>query len=98
MSYEAGIRGWGGLSNAHVAANPYFDLLKDMNVHFYDEAAVLKPMFHVSEEMMAEHSIFEVSELFDLDNVEDFVEFEPGEGVYGEVDVVEEAESDDALF
>jgi hypothetical protein len=97
LSYEAGIRRWAGLVDAHVAADPHFALLRRKNVHFYDEAATLRPMFHVSQEAMQEQEISNIGDVFDLENVDDFVEFESDDGLYGEVekaDTLEESEEE----
>lgn len=98
LSYEAGIRGWGGLADAHIVADPHFELLRTKGVHFYDEAATLKPVFHVKPEALRRRSMFEVTEFFDLDEFEDFIEFDETEGGYEETIITEEAYEDDEPF
>ena len=77
LSYEAGIRGWGGLSDRHITANPHFSILARLGVRFYDEAARIKPFFQIRVE--------DQDNGFDWDNIEDleeYVEFEDGDGGY----------------
>lgn len=85
LSYEAGIRGWCGFSDAHIRANPYFEILRQANVHFYDTASTVAPVFHVKAAAMIAHEVTNEAEFFNLVNIDDFdnlVEYEEGDGGY----------------
>lgn len=101
LSYEAGMRGWGGFSDAHIRADPHFEILRFANTHFYDVAASVTPMFHVKAAALKTHNVESESAFFDLEGIEDFddfVEYEEGDGGYeGVVIPDDEAKDDPAL-
>lgn len=84
LSYEAGVRGWGGFTSAHVAADPYFSVLMNADVRFYDEHAVLAPLFHVKASALKAKNVENETDFFDLDfdAFDDFVLHETGDGGY----------------
>lgn len=88
LSYEAGIRGWGGLSDTHIIANPYFAVLALFGVRFYDEDARIKPFFQLKIEDHEDGFDWE-----DIEDLEEYVEFEDGDGGYEGV-VVEEDDNE----
>jgi hypothetical protein len=97
LSYEAGIRGWGGFSDTHIKADPYFEILRQANVHFYDTTAAIAPVFHVKTAALQAFDVANETEFFDLDDIsdfDDFIEYEGDDGGYEGV-VVPEAEDDD---
>lgn len=71
LSYEAGIRGWGGFSDSHIRADPHFEVLRHANVHFYDTAATISPLFQVKVEALKAHDVANEIEFFDLDDIDD---------------------------
>jgi reverse transcriptase-like protein len=87
LSYEAGVRGWGGFSDAHVRADPHFEELRVREVRFYDENRQLVPLFTVQEDALdlfaPGHEGFIDVAFFDREDAEDFLEFEDDEGEYG---------------
>jgi hypothetical protein len=91
LSYEAGVRGWAGFSDAHVREDPHFDVLRALGVRFYDQTATLKPIFHVKKN----HQKIDLFSLFDLDDVDEFIEFDEGDGGYEGVIVQEDEEQTD---
>lgn len=95
LSYEAGVRGWAGFSDAHIKADPHFDALRQLDVRFYDQAANLKPIFHVKAGIGKNDEQFDLFALFDLDDVDDLIEFEEGDGGYEGVIVQEHEEEID---
>lgn len=84
LSYEAGVRGWGGFTSAHVVADPHFFVLMTANVRFYDEGAILPPLFHVKESALKAKNVENEIDFFDMDfdDFDDFVLHEDGEGGY----------------
>lgn len=85
LSYEAGLRNWGGFSDAHIRADPHFEILRAANVHFYDVTATLAPVFHVKPEALAIRQVESESAFFDLDDIDDFddfVDYEEDDGTY----------------
>lgn len=90
LSYEAGMRGWAGFTDAHIQADPHFDRLRLRNVHFYDEAATLSPIFHVKPDALQKHNLIDVSDLFDLDDLDDLVDYDQGDGGYEGVVIADE--------
>lgn len=95
LSYEAGIRGWSGFSNAHILTDPYFSRLLALGVHFYDDAALTKTFFHPSEMALVDGRVDDVYALFDLENVQDYLVYEDDDGGYEGVVVFQEDEDDD---
>lgn len=103
LSYEAGMRGWAGFGNAHITGDPYFSKLHALDVHFYDETAKLTPIFKANADLLKQRNMDNISALFDLDDIEDLLEYEEGEGGYEGVifsesddyDTVGETESED---
>lgn len=85
LSYEAGVRGWGGLSDAHVQADPYFELLRQRNVRFYEIGASVSPLFSVKPDAVQRFQAASEAGVFDHDEIEDFddlVDFDDDEGGY----------------
>jgi Reverse transcriptase (RNA-dependent DNA polymerase) len=85
MSYEAGMRGWGGFSDAHIKADPYFNVLHLANVHFYDPTATVTPVFHVKTAALKAHDVANETEFFALEEIDDIdhcIEYEEGDGGY----------------
>lgn len=85
LSYEAAIRRWGGFSDAHVRADPYYEILRQTNVHFYDSAIPLTPFFHVKATALRSRQVANEAEFFnlaDIDDFDSFVEYEEGDGGY----------------
>lgn len=81
LSYEAGIRGWGSFGNAHIAADPHFSLMMAQNIHFYDTAAKLRPIFQVKADVL-EKSKLNLFEFFGLENADELIEFDESDGGY----------------
>jgi hypothetical protein len=88
LSYEAGVRGWGGMADAHVRADSHFDLLRQHSVRFYEASASLAPLFSVKPdavqrfEATSEAAVFDLEEIEDFDDLVDFDNYEWGyEGV-----------------
>jgi hypothetical protein len=97
LSYEAGVRGWGGLTDKHVRANPHFDLLRQLNVRFYEVGASLAPLFSVKPDAVQRFQATSEAGVFDHEEIEDFddlVDFDDDEGGYEGV-VPAAAASDD---
>ncbi len=82
LSYEAGLRNWGGLSDAHILANDHFRLLHAKNVHFYDQAASIKPFFHPDTHALASQNLTDISDIFDREDAEEFLEYDNSGGGY----------------
>lgn len=91
LSYEAGIRGWGGLTDTHILADPHFSMLHNDNIHFYDDAAHSKPLFHPHAFALERHAI---EDFFDLDDADEMLEYDDEDGGYEGVVVKDEADDD----
>jgi hypothetical protein len=94
LSYEAGVRGWGGFTDKHVRMDPHFEALRDLGVRFYDQNAQLKPIFHLKQSVASEDEDFDWDAIFGLDEIEDLIEFDEGDGGYEGVVVQDEIEHD----
>lgn len=98
LSYEAGMRGWAGFSDAHIKANQYFSILHSLGIHFYDDSASLRPLFHLKAKTLLQHpqtSLFEFLADEDID-IEDLIEFDESDGGYeGVIFEYEDEEQED---
>lgn len=94
MCYEAGIRGWGGFSNAHVLADTHFAALHAHGVHFYDPLATTKPLFNLKSGTLEKFSITDLDDFFERDDAADYLEYEDGDGGYEGV-IFDEEDSED---
>lgn len=96
LSYEAGVRGWGGLKDAHVLADPHFSLLAISGVRFYDESKELTPIFQAKPKALQQTGLGVLSDLFDLDDVDEYVTYMAGYGGYeGDIFLDEDDEDDE---
>lgn len=95
LSYEAGLRGWCGFSNLHILADDHFSKLLAMNVHFYDDMASIKPMFHPSAVALAMNNVANVADFFDLEDAQDYLEYDHDDGGYEGVIVGGDDEDDE---
>ncbi|MBU1237225.1 MAG: RNA-directed DNA polymerase [Gammaproteobacteria bacterium] len=82
LSYEAGVRRWGGFSDVHVVADPHFNLLAILGVRFYDENGELTPIFQAKPRALQQTGLGLVSDLFDLADVDEYVTYMDGYGGY----------------
>jgi hypothetical protein len=83
LSYEAGVRGWGGMSDAHIRANPHFEELRKLDVRFYDDTAKLNPLFTVKPDALVKNNARSVAELLEIEDLDDAFEYEDDEDAYG---------------
>jgi hypothetical protein len=95
LSYEAGVRSWGGFNDNHIRADPHFDALRNLGVRFYDQKAQLKPIFHLKQSVASADEDFDWDAIFGLDEIEDLIEFDEGDGGYEGVVVQDEIEHED---
>ena len=97
LSYEAGVRGWGGLTSAHVAADPHFSVLMNAGVRFYDDTATLPPLFQVKPAALKAKNLENENDFFDLDfdDLEELLLHDPGEGSYEHGLLFSEDQEDD---
>lgn len=95
LSYEAGVRGWAGFSDAHIRADQHFSLLRSKNVRFYDDGAGLSPIFQAKPQALRERNLGHISDLFDLEDVDKLIDYDEGDGGYEGVVVGEEGDDDD---
>jgi Tfp pilus assembly protein PilE len=82
LSYEAGIKGWAGFRNAHIASDPSFNELKIRDISFYSASKNLTPIFHLKEEFKET----QLTEIFKNKNYKDFFEYEKEEVSYETAD------------
>lgn len=102
LSYEAGVRGWGGLSEVHVKADPHFEEMRKRNVRFYDPDASITPLFTPKPNALKQHNFKTIAELLELEDLDDVFEHDDEEDMYGspleEPDDDPLEEPDDDLF
>ena len=83
LSYEAGIRGWGGFDNQHILNHPYFSLLKNAGIHFYNESRTLKPTFELTVKTSKSGiGIERLQSIFDSDELRKYIDFDEEDGGY----------------
>lgn len=95
ISYEAGIRGWGGMTDAHIKADPHFDELRKLNIHFYDISASITPLFAPKEDAFVKNEVQTVSQLLQFDNLTEIFEYADDKDIYGSPIVSQESENED---
>ena len=92
------MRSWGGFNDAHIKEDPHFEILRQAGVHFYDVTAKVTSAFHVKTSALQSYNVASEAEFFDLDDIENFddlVEYEEGDGGYEGV-VVPDGDADSA--
>jgi hypothetical protein len=95
LSYEAAVRGWGGMSDAHVRADPHFEAMRSRNVRFYDSAATIPPLFSPKPNALKQHNLQTLAQLLSLEDLDDVFDYEDEEDDYGSP--VESDEDDEEL-
>jgi Reverse transcriptase (RNA-dependent DNA polymerase) len=93
MCYEAGIRGWGGFSDAQVLADPHYSALYTQGVHFYDPAVTTKALFYIKPGTLQKLGITNLNEFFEREDAVDYIEYEAGDGGYEDVIFDEDEDS-----
>lgn len=93
LSYEAGVRGWGGMSDTHVKADPYFEELRKLQIRFYDSGASMNPLITPKPSALARHNFSSIAQLFELEDLDDVFEREDEEDAYGSP--IEDEDKDD---
>ncbi|EGV18832.1 hypothetical protein ThimaDRAFT_1636 [Thiocapsa marina 5811] len=84
LSYEAGVRGWGGMSDTHIRENEHFEELRKLDVRFYNDAAKLTPLFAPKPDALKKHNAQTVAELLEMDDLDDVFDYEDDDGdIYG---------------
>ncbi|MDP3886204.1 RNA-directed DNA polymerase [Hydrogenophaga sp.] len=95
VCYEAGIRGWGGFTNIRVANDEYFKRLHALNINFYDSEATSTLLFNVKPGALDKFKLAGFNEFFELDDVEDYLEYQGGGGGYEGVIFDDDDDDDD---
>lgn len=83
LSYEGGLRGWGGMSDTHIRSDPFFAELRRRDVHFYDDSAVPTPLFTVKPDALEKHNVQNLAALLALEDLDDVFEYEDEDDFYG---------------
>lgn len=83
LSYEAGVRGWGGMTDAHVRANPHFDELRKHNVRFYNPTAFLPPLISPKPDAFLLQNVETLAQLLEIDDLNAAFDREDDVDVYG---------------
>jgi Reverse transcriptase (RNA-dependent DNA polymerase) len=83
LSYEAGVRGWGGMSDTHIKADPHFEELRARQVRFYDAGASMVPLITPKSDALVRHKFTTINQLLQLDDLDDVFEHEDEEDAYG---------------
>ena len=82
VCYEAGSRGWGGFTDAHILADDRFKNLLDLGIHFYNPDAKSKPLFNVRPGTLEKFKLADYEALFERDDAQEYLEYEDGDGGY----------------
>lgn len=88
LCYEAGLRNWGGFRRATVEANPYFNDIAKLNIHFYEPLAQSRRIFTFDEEAAKRAKGDNAADwlsLLDGDDADEYVEFEDDPNEYGSI-------------
>ena len=93
LSYEAGVRGWGGMSDTHVKADPHFDELRTRQVRFYDTGALMTPLITPKPSALERYKVNTIAQLLELDDLDDAFEHEDEDDAYGSP--IEDEDKDD---
>ncbi|MGE4242381.1 MAG: RNA-directed DNA polymerase [Ramlibacter sp.] len=83
LSYEAAVRGWGGMSDVHVRADPHFEELRTRQVRFYDTGASMAPIITPKPDALKRYNFDTIAQLLELDDLHDVFEYEDEEDSYG---------------
>ena len=83
LSYEAGVRGWGGMSDVHIKANLHFEELRKKNVRFYDANAKITPLFTPKPNALQQHNFQTIAQLLKLGDLDEVFDHEDEEDDYG---------------
>lgn len=97
LTYEAGVRGWGGFTSAAITADNYFEQLWANGVRFYDQNKRINPIFTPKANALATKHVASFSELFSLPDVEDYLEYDNEVGGYDDIGVEDDDEDDVVL-
>jgi hypothetical protein len=95
LSYEAGLRSWGGLSDVHILENIHFRQLHAKRVHFYDPNASIKPFFHPDPGALAAKKLT-IAEIFEREDADEFLKYDNSGGGYEGVSV--DGDDDENVF
>lgn len=94
LSYEAGVRGWAGMTDAHIRADPYFEELRKNGVRFYDVDAKITPLFTPRPNALQEYSVKTIAQLLKVADLELVFDYEDEEDDYGYPIEAEDDEDD----
>lgn len=83
LSYEAGLRGWGGMSDTHIRENAHFIELIKLDIHFYNDSAKLRPLFTPKPDAFKKHNVQTIADLLELDNLDEIFDYDDETDVYG---------------
>ncbi len=95
LSYEAGLRGWGGMTDAHLRSSPYFEELRVRDVHFYDPSAKISPLFVLKPSLRSRLASQTLEKLLDSANPDELFDYEDDDDEYGSVIEGEDDEVED---
>lgn len=94
MCYEAGVRGWGGFTDARINADVHYVFLAANDVHFYEPDATSRLLFNVKPGALAKLKLTQMDEFFEHDDADDYLDYEEGDGGYE--GVIFDADGEDA--
>ena len=94
LSYEAGARGWAGMTDAHIKADPHFEEMRKNSVRFYDANAKIIPLFTPKPNALQEHNFQTIAQLLKVVDLEEVFDHEDEEDDYGNAIEQEDVEDD----
>jgi hypothetical protein len=98
LSYEAGLRGWGGMTDKHISADIFFRELKEYGVHFYEPNRRSTPMFAPKSGALAQRHLETIAELLEVEDLEDVFEHADDVDEYSGLAPIDPESEDDEPF
>lgn len=94
LSYEAGLRGWAGFADAHILTDPHFARLhaRGSTSTILARSSLFCSTSKMGRSKLEELQVETKSAFFDLDEADEYLDFEEGDGGY---EGVVASESDD---
>lgn len=83
LSYEAGVRGWEGMSDNHIRADTHFKELEKLDIRFFNEHARLEPLFKIKPDALKIYHVESIDDLLEFDDLDSIFEYTDDDDIYG---------------